>query len=98
MFQESTTEPQITYPNRGAKGSTSDKNIVTAAKGGAILFSGELFTYFTGFLFIARFLGAEQFGLYLLSNRYFYRCRRWPLRPGWGTGAVYPLRLEWTRC
>ena len=67
MLQEASIEskvvPQSSRP-------TSDKNIVIAAKGGAILFLGELFTYITGFLLsviIARFLGAEQFGLYRLS-------------------------------
>ena len=67
MLRELTTESQVVAQSSR---STSDKNLVTAAKGGAILFAGELFTYITGFLFsivIARFLGADQFGVYRLS-------------------------------
>jgi len=67
MLRELTTESQVVAESSR---STSDKSLVTAAKGGAILFAGELFAYITGFLFsivIARFLGAEQFGVYRLS-------------------------------
>jgi len=70
MFQESSTQHQVAEKSNSSTHSTSDKSIVTAAKGGAILFAGELFSYVFGFLFsvvIARFLGAEQFGLYRLS-------------------------------
>jgi len=70
MFQESSTQHQVAEKSNSSTHSTSDKSIVTAAQGGAILFAGELFSYVFGFLFsvvIARFLGAGQFGLYQLS-------------------------------
>ncbi len=46
------------------------KNILTAAKGGSIGFSGTVFSYAIGFIFtyiLARYLGAEDFGYYKLS-------------------------------
>jgi O-antigen/teichoic acid export membrane protein len=45
---------------------TPDQNILTAAKGGGIAFAGRLFQYGGRFIIgisLARFLGAEQFGL-----------------------------------
>ena len=48
----------------------SDQNIITAAKGGGITFAGKLITYAFSFIFsviVARMLGAEQLGLYMLS-------------------------------
>jgi O-antigen/teichoic acid export membrane protein len=48
----------------------SDRNIFLAAKGGGLIFMGTLFTYgcrlVIGIL-LARFLGAEQYGLYNLT-------------------------------
>lgn len=46
------------------------KNIVTAAKGGGITFAGQLFEFGISFVFaivVARYLGAESYGLYRLS-------------------------------
>jgi O-antigen/teichoic acid export membrane protein len=46
------------------------KNIVTAAKGGSITFAGQLFEFGISFVFaviVARYLGAENYGLYRLS-------------------------------
>jgi O-antigen/teichoic acid export membrane protein len=45
-------------------------DIITAAKGGSIIFFGTLFEYVGRFLFgivVARFIGAEQFGVYNLA-------------------------------
>jgi O-antigen/teichoic acid export membrane protein len=47
-----------------------DQNILTAAKGGGIAFAGTLFAYVVRFVIgivLARFLGAEQYGLYDLA-------------------------------
>lgn len=47
-----------------------DRNILTAAKGGSIVFSGSIFKYGSRFVIgivLARFLGAEQYGLYSLG-------------------------------
>jgi O-antigen/teichoic acid export membrane protein len=47
-----------------------DRNILTAAKGGGIVFAGVMFNYASRFvigILLARFLGAEQFGLYNLA-------------------------------
>ncbi|MBN1579647.1 MAG: flippase [Anaerolineae bacterium] len=48
----------------------TDQNILTAAKGGGIVFVGSLFEYSSRFVIgflLARFLGAEQLGLYNLA-------------------------------
>ena len=42
MFQEPTTQSELEEKNNSSAHSVSDKNIVTAAKGGAILFAGQL--------------------------------------------------------
>ncbi len=50
--------------------SSSNQNIITAAKGGGIAFIGKLFNYGSSLIFsiiIGRLLGAEQFGLYSLA-------------------------------
>jgi len=50
--------------------SSSRQNILTVAKGGSIGFAGKLFVQLLSLLFIyivARFLGAEQYGLYKLA-------------------------------
>jgi O-antigen/teichoic acid export membrane protein len=47
-----------------------DRNILTAAKGGGIMFVGRLFAYISRFIIaflLARLLGAEQYGLYQLT-------------------------------
>jgi O-antigen/teichoic acid export membrane protein len=47
-----------------------EKNVMLTAKGGSIIFSGKLFVYLIGFFtafILARFLGAEQYGLYKLA-------------------------------
>lgn len=47
------------------------KNILTAAKGGGIMFSGRLFSYVARFIItflLARLLGAQEFGLYNLAR------------------------------
>jgi O-antigen/teichoic acid export membrane protein len=53
------------------KAQTADvRHILTAAKGGGIVFAGRLFTYagrFATSILLARFLAAEQFGMYNLS-------------------------------
>jgi O-antigen/teichoic acid export membrane protein len=49
----------------------SDQNILTAAKGGGITLFGAVFEYTTRFvlgILLARFMGAEQYGLYSLAN------------------------------
>lgn len=46
------------------------RNIMTAAKGGGITFIGDLFEYAGRFVFgivVARFVGAEQYGVYYLA-------------------------------
>lgn len=56
-----TTFPQST---------TLKQDVVTAAKGGSIIFAGSLFGYVMRFILgilLARYLGAEQFGLYDLT-------------------------------
>jgi O-antigen/teichoic acid export membrane protein len=48
----------------------ANRNVLTAAKGGGIVFAGSLFTYGVRFfigLLLARLLGAEQLGLYDLA-------------------------------
>jgi len=48
----------------------SDRNILTTAKGGGIVFAGSVFQYAIRFvigILLARLLGAEQYGLYNLS-------------------------------
>jgi len=55
---------------RAVQLSASDRNIVLAAKGGGIVFAGEIIAQVFRFLFgvvVARFLGAQQFGLYRLG-------------------------------
>lgn len=50
---------------------TPEQNVLTAAKGGVILFAGNLFGLAARFLLgilLARLLGTEQFGLYSLSE------------------------------
>jgi O-antigen/teichoic acid export membrane protein len=49
---------------------TSDPNIFLAAKGGGVTFAGALFAYGSWLLIgilLARFLGADQYGLYTLA-------------------------------
>lgn len=50
---------------------TSQKNIVSAAKGGGIIFMGRLFEYAGRFVLgvlLARFMGSEQYGVYALAS------------------------------
>ncbi len=49
---------------------TGNQDILTAAKGGGVAFSGRLFEYIVRFAYgilVARVIGAEQFGLYNLA-------------------------------
>lgn len=50
--------------------SSDDANILTAAKGSGITFIGTLFEYVGRFvlgILLARFMGADQYGLYSLA-------------------------------
>lgn len=50
--------------------SVLDRHLLTAAKGGGVVFGGKLFTYASRFVFVlilARMLAAEQYGQYNLS-------------------------------
>ena len=61
------TSPKVSESSR----TRSDQDILLAAKGGGIAFSGNLFVYAIRFCFgfvMARFLGADLLGLYSLSN------------------------------
>lgn len=54
----------------GSHSAASDRDILTAAKGGGIAFVGNLFVYIFRFgfgLVLARFLGAESLGIYSLA-------------------------------
>lgn len=49
---------------------TADRSILTAAKGGGVTFAGAIFAYGSWLLIgilLARFLGADQYGLYTLA-------------------------------
>jgi O-antigen/teichoic acid export membrane protein len=69
MFNTSSSLPH-TRGRGDIQSSESDRNIITAAKGGGIAFIGTLLSYAFSFVFgvvIARLLGAERLGLYMLS-------------------------------
>jgi len=61
----------VTEGNNPADSSSeSHTDILTAAKGGGISFAGRIFEYIVRFAFgvlVARFVGAEQYGLYNLA-------------------------------
>jgi len=64
---EAQSSPDITPSSQSQK---SDHSILLAAKGGSVVFAGSLFAYGVRFLIgilMARYLGAEQFGLYNLT-------------------------------
>lgn len=64
---EAKSSPDIIPPSQSQK---SDRSILLAAKGGSVTFAGSLFAYGIRFiigLVLARWLGAEQLGLYTLS-------------------------------
>lgn len=66
----SNLSPQIEAAKVVSPVTRSDQNITLAAKGGSILLSGKLFAYAARFItgiLLARFLAAEQYGLYNLS-------------------------------
>jgi O-antigen/teichoic acid export membrane protein len=51
-------------------GKTLEKNVLLTAKGGSIIFIGKLFVFVSGFFtafILARYLGAENYGLYKLA-------------------------------
>lgn len=51
-------------------GVTLEKNVLLTAKGGSIIFIGKLFVFISGFFtafILARYLGAEHYGLYKLA-------------------------------
>jgi O-antigen/teichoic acid export membrane protein len=61
---------QLTLAKTSAPGPPSDESILAAAKGGSIVFFGQLFDYASRFAFgivVARALGADGFGLYTLG-------------------------------
>lgn len=64
---EAQSSPDITPPSQSQK---SDRSILLAAKGGSVTFASSIFAYGIRFvigLVLARWLGAEQLGLYTLS-------------------------------
>jgi O-antigen/teichoic acid export membrane protein len=65
----SNTPPQLQSPG-SVQSVRPNQSTLVAAKGGAILFAGRLFVYASRFLiavFVARILGAGQYGLYNLG-------------------------------
>jgi O-antigen/teichoic acid export membrane protein len=53
-----------------SRGTASEQHILTAAKGGGILTAGRMFAYGARFIvafMLARLLGAEEYGLYVLA-------------------------------
>lgn len=66
---EPSSKPEVAVPSR-TPASASDQNIILAAKGGGIAFTGNMFVYAFRFGFgvvMARMLGADLFGLYSLA-------------------------------
>jgi O-antigen/teichoic acid export membrane protein len=67
----SSTLPEVDIANtKPLADQTFQQNILFAAKGGSISFTGRVFEYATRFAFsviVARALGAEQYGLYTLG-------------------------------
>lgn len=64
---EAKSSPDITPPSQSQK---SDRSILLAAKGGSVTFAGSIFAFGSRFvigLILARWLGAEQLGLYSLA-------------------------------
>jgi O-antigen/teichoic acid export membrane protein len=64
-----------TQPTSASHPSTSDVNILAAAKGSGVKFVGMLFAYVVRFvlgILMARLMGAEQYGLYSLADVTFY--------------------------
>jgi O-antigen/teichoic acid export membrane protein len=56
--------------NKAATDQTFQKNMLATAKGGSISFAGRMFEYAVRFIFsivVARAIGAEQYGLYVLG-------------------------------
>lgn len=64
-------QPSATPAQTGGQtASGPDHHIITAAKGGSITFAGKVIMYVISFGFsvsVARFLGAEPYGLYKLA-------------------------------
>jgi O-antigen/teichoic acid export membrane protein len=65
------TIPIVGINNAGASSDqTFQQNILFTAKGGSITFTGKIFEYIIRFIFsilVARWIGAEQYGLYTLG-------------------------------
>lgn len=65
----SDTASEAIVPSAPAR-AASEQAVLTAAKGGSVTFAGSLFTYAARFvmgILLARFLGAENYGLYNLA-------------------------------
>jgi len=62
--------PALAKAAAASQSAKPDQNVLTAAKGGGIIFAGSLFQYAVRFvvgIVLARTLGVEQYGLYNLS-------------------------------
>jgi len=90
MFQESTTQPQIPTQIAALKAQPQTRILSLLTRWGNSIFGRVVYLFYRIPIYSTVSRGGTIRTIPSLFNRNFYRCRRWPLRPGRWTARFIP--------